>query len=194
MKLARQNYLKPESKIILDENITMLCCYNIFDKYPQIFEEIKGLYLDQLDDIVESWSKIEITRNEEGEILSRTIIRLDSKPIITEGFSFNVGLQCKDINLLRFIKWDIEKRIKERDNLEKLAKGVDIPDFLKSENNNDLKLDVFPPIVKGVKRVKVTRTNGSDNRTVDEIFKDMDKVILEMTSTIEEILRNINKH
>lgn len=186
-----KEYVQLNPEIILDEKASMLCCYDIFSKYPQIFEEIKDLYLNQLDDIVESWSKWEVVRNEEGEVITRTMIRLDSKPIITEGFSFNVGLQCKDLNLLRFIKWDIEKRIKERTDLEKLAKGVDIPDFLKNQNKNDLKLAVFSPMPKVV---KIVHKKKVDNRTVDDILQDMDKVINDITTSITELLRNINKH
>ena len=48
-----KSYVKMKPQILLDEKINMLAVYDVFNKYPQVFEEIKSLYLDQIDDLIE---------------------------------------------------------------------------------------------------------------------------------------------
>ena len=171
-----------------EEGYFILCCANILKDQPTLVQELKELY-GQETDVVEKWIRIEVLRTPAGKIAKqRSIVHNCTPPIIKEGFTHSLSFRSTDKNYLEFIKWDIEKKLADRQKLANLDvkieepkeevkkkepsfkieggehKGeVEIPDFLTAENT---------PQTRGYKKARMEGT-----RTIDAIFEDMERIL-----------------
>ena len=140
-----------------EEGYYILVCANILKDQPTLVQELKELY-GQETDVVEKWIRIEVLRTPTGKIAKqRNIVHNCTPPIVKEGFTHSLSFRGSDKNYLEFIKWDIEKKLADRQKLANLDikiteevkqheepsfkieggehKGeVEIPDFLTAES------------------------------------------------------------
>ena len=111
------SYIMPDKR---EEGYFILCCANIFKDQPALVQELKELYGTEVD-VIEKWIRIEVLRTPTGTIhKQKNIVHNCTPPIIKEGFTHSLSFRGTDENYLKFIKWDIEKKLAERQKLAKL--------------------------------------------------------------------------
>ncbi len=104
-----------------NKNNTMLVVSNILKNQPQLVQELKELYGPEVAGIMERWIRIEVERDADGSIIfHKSIVHNCTPPIIKEGFTHSLIFVSNDKNYLEFIKWDINKKLKERQSLNNL--------------------------------------------------------------------------
>ena len=163
-----------------EEGYFILCCANILKDQPTLVQELKELYGQDVE-VLEKWIRIEVLRTPTGKLVKqRNIVHNCTPPIIKEGFTHSLSFRGTDKNYLEFIKWDIEKKLADRQKLANLDvkieeevkkeepsfkiecgehKGeVEIPDFLTAENT---------PQRRTIRR----------ERPLDAIFEDMERIM-----------------
>lgn len=158
----------------------ILCCANILKDQPTLVQELKELY-EQDVDVLEKWVRIEVLRTPTGKLVKqRSIVHNCTPPIIKEGFTHSLSFRGTDKNYLEFIKWDIEKKLADRQKLAnldikieelkevkkeepsfKIEGGVEIPDFLTAESTSQ---------TRDYKRAEGVKP-------IDAIFEDMERMM-----------------
>ena len=153
-------------KDITNKNNIMLVVSNILNNQPQLVQELKELYGPEVAGIMERWIRIEVERDENGHILStKNIVHNCTSPIIREGFTHSLVFVSEDKNYLEFIKWDIQKKLEERQKLSNLdvpLNNVEVPEI-----SDTLQQDKQAPEVVIEKHYT----------SLNELFKDMNKAI-----------------
>ena len=163
-----------------EEGYFILCCANILKDQPTLVQELKELY-EQDVDVLEKWVRIEVLRTPTGKLVKqRSIVHNCTPPIIKEGFTHSLSFRGTNKNYLEFIKWDIEKKLADRQKLAnldikieelkevkkeepsfKIEGGVEIPDFLTAESTSQ---------TRDYKRAKGVKP-------IDAIFEDMERMM-----------------
>lgn len=168
-----------------EEGYFILCCANVLKDQPTLVQELKELY-EQDVDVLEKWVRIEVLRTPTGKLVKqRSIVHNCTPPIIKEGFTHSLSFRGTDKNYLEFIKWDIEKKLANRQKLANLDikieelkevkkeepsfkieggehKGeVEIPDFLTAEST---------PQTREYKRAEGVKP-------IEAIFEDMERMM-----------------
>lgn len=172
----------------------ILCCANILKDQPTLVQELKELYGQDVD-VLEKWIRIEVLRTPTGKLVKqRNIVHNCTPPIIKEGFTHSLSFRGTDRNYLEFIKWDIEKKLAERQKLANLDVKIEEP---KEERNiaeglitsksemqepsfkiegGEHKGDVEIPDFLTAENTPQRRTERSE-RPIDAIFEDMERIM-----------------
>lgn len=173
----------------------ILCCANILKDQPTLVQELKELYGQDVD-VLEKWIRIEVLRTPTGKLVKqRNIVHNCTPPIIKEGFTHSLSFRGTDKNYLEFIKWDIKKKLAERQKLANLDVKVEeehedrnVAEGLvvnKSEMNaepsfkiegGEHKGDVEIPDFLTAESTPQRRTIRSE-RPIDAIFEDMERIM-----------------
>lgn len=172
----------------------ILCCANILKDQPTLVQELKELYGQDVD-VLEKWIRIEVLRTPTGKLVKqRNIVHNCTPPIIKEGFTHSLSFRGTDKNYLEFIKWDIEKKLAERQKLANLDVKIEeehedrnVAEGLitsKSEmqepsfkiEGGEHKGDVEIPDFLTAESTPQRRTVRSE-RPIDAIFEDMERIM-----------------
>ena len=154
-----------------EEGYFILCCANILKDQPTLVQELKELY-GQETDVVEKWIRIEVERNADGTILSkRSKVHNCTPPIIKEGFTHTLSFVSKDENYLKFIQWDVEKKLAERNKLQNL-------DIKVEEKEDEFKI-LGKEQVSTVDIPEFMNINMAKSSTLslNKLFKEMDNIV-----------------
>ena len=152
----------------------ILCCANILKDQPTLVQELKELYGQDVD-VLEKWIRIEVLRTPTGKLVKqRNIVHNCTPPIIKEGFTHSLSFRGTDKNYLEFIKWDIEKKLAERQKLANLDVKIEEPSFKieGGEHKGEVEIPDF-----------LTAENTPQRRTIrrdiplDAIFEDMERIM-----------------
>lgn len=147
-----------------ESGVYVLVCSNMLNNQPQLIQELKELYGSKVR-VYDKWIRIEVRRDSEGTILSkRSKVHNCTPPIIKEGFTHTLSFESKDENYLKFIQWDVEKKLAERNKLQNLdikveekedefkilgkeqVSTVDIPEFMNTNRAKSSTLGLFKEI------------------------------------------------
>lgn len=161
----------------------ILCCANILKDQPTLVQELKELYGQDVD-VLEKWIRIEVLRTPTGKLVKqRNIVHNCTPPIIKEGFTHSLSFRGTDKNYLEFIKWDIEKKLAERQKLANLDVKIEEPkEEVKQEEpsfkieGGEHKGDVEVPDFLTAESTPQRRTVRSE-RPIDAIFDDMERIM-----------------
>ena len=157
-----------------EEGYFILCCANILKDQPTLVQELKELYGQDVE-VLEKWIRIEILRTPTGKLVKqRNIVHNCTPPIIKEGFTHSLSFRGTDKNYLEFIKWDIEKKLAERQKLANLDVKIEEPSFKieGGEHKGEVEIPDF-----------LTAENTPQRRTIrrdiplDAIFEDMERIM-----------------
>lgn len=157
-----------------EEGYFILCCANILKDQPTLVQELKELYGQDVE-VLEKWIRIEVLRTPTGKLVKqRNIVHNCTPPIIKEGFTHSLSFRGTDKNYLEFIKWDIEKKLAERQKLANLDVKIEEPSFKieGGEHKGEVEIPDF-----------LTAENTPQRRTIrrdiplDAIFEDMEKIM-----------------
>ena len=152
----------------------ILCCANILKDQPTLVQELKELYGQDVD-VLEKWIRIEVLRTPTGKLVKqKNIVHNCTPPIIKEGFTHSLSFRGTDKNYLEFIKWDIEKKLAERQKLANLDVKIEEPSFKieGGEHKGEVEIPDF-----------LTAENTPQRRTIrrdiplDAIFEDMERIM-----------------
>ena len=166
-----------------EEGYYILVCANILKDQPTLVQELKELY-GQETDVVEKWIRIEVLRTPTGKIAKqRNIVHNCTPPIVKEGFTHSLSFRGTDKNYLEFIKWDIEKKLAERQKLANLDVKIEEPkEEVKKEEpsfkieGGEHKGDVEIPDFLTAENTPQRRTIRRE-RPIDAIFEDMERIM-----------------
>ena len=157
-----------------EEGYFILCCANILKDQPTLVQELKELYGQDVD-VLEKWIRIEVLRTPTGKLVKqKNIVHNCTPPIIKEGFTHSLSFRGTDKNYLEFIKWDIEKKLAERQKLANLDVKIEEPSFKieGGEHKGEVEIPDF-----------LTAENTPQRRTIrrdiplDAIFEDMERIM-----------------
>ena len=157
-----------------EEGYFILCCANILKDQPTLVQELKELYGQDVE-VLEKWIRIEVLRTPTGKLVKqRNIVHNCTPPIIKEGFTHSLSFRGTDKNYLEFIKWDIEKKLAERQKLANLDVKIEEPSFKieGGEHKGEVEIPDF-----------LTAENTPQRRTIrretpiDAIFEDMERIM-----------------
>lgn len=98
----------------------MLTFTNVLRNQPQLVQELKELYGNDVEHIEEMWVRLEVIRNNGKIINSRTSIQKCTPPIIAGEYTHTLTFFGKDVNYLKFIEWDALKKLEEREKLSNI--------------------------------------------------------------------------
>ena len=152
----------------------ILCCANVLKDQPTLVQELKELYGQDVD-VLEKWIRIEVLRTPTGKLVKqKNIVHNCTPPIIKEGFTHSLSFRGTDKNYLEFIKWDIEKKLAERQKLANLDVKIEEPSFKieGGEHKGEVEIPDF-----------LTAENTPQRRTIrrdiplDAIFEDMERIM-----------------
>lgn len=148
-----------------------LICSNMLNNQPQLVQELKELYGPKVS-IYDKWIRIEVERNADGTILSkRSKVHNCTPPIIKEGFTHTLSFVSKDENYLKFIQWDVEKKLAERNKLQNLDIEVE-------EKEDEFKI-LGKEQVSTVDIPEFMNINMAKSSTLslNKLFKEMDDIV-----------------
>lgn len=159
------------TKDVQEAGMYTLVCSNMLNNQPQLIQELKELYGSKVH-IYDKWVRIEVQRNSEGTIISkRSKVHNCTPPIIKEGFTHTLSFESKDESYLKFIQWDVEKKLAERKKLQNL-------DIKVEEKEDEFKIlgreqvsSVDIPEFMNIKRAK------SSTLSLNSLFKEMDDIV-----------------
>ena len=165
-----------------EEGYFILCCANILKDQPTLVQELKELYGQDVE-VLEKWIRIEILRTPTGKLVKqRNIVHNCTPPIIKEGFTHSLSFRGTDKNYLEFIKWDIEKKLAERQKLANLDVKIEEPKEVKKEEpsfkieDGEHKGEVEIPDFLTVENTPQRRTIRRET-PIDAIFEDMERIM-----------------
>ena len=175
------------------EGYKVLVCVDVLRDQPALVQELKEMYGTEID-VVERWIRIEVLRTPTGKIVKHnSIIHSCTPPIIREGFTHSLSFHGKDENYLKFIKWDIEKKLADRAKLAKLdvkteeakdernvAEGLVV-------NKSEMQEPSFK--IEGGEHkgeVELPHFHNAENKQIDSTFKRMDEVFDSMEQLIND--------
>ena len=165
-----------------EEGYFILCCANILKDQPALVQELKELYGQDVD-VLEKWIRIEVLRTPTGKLVKqRNIVHNCTPPIIKEGFTHSLSFRGTDKNYLEFIKWDIEKKLAERQKLANLDVKIEEPKEVKKEEpsfkieDGEHKGEVEIPDFLTVENTPQRRTIRRET-PIDAIFEDMERIM-----------------
>ena len=92
---------------------------NVLRRQPQVREFIRREFGNKCT-IVEGWSRLHETK--EGNVIFKTTEVYQEEPIISCDFDHHFAISSKDENLLKYIAWEVEKQLKEREHVQKSFK------------------------------------------------------------------------
>lgn len=172
-----------DSYIVKDkdnEGYFTLVFANILKDQPQLVQELKELYGSEVD-IAEKWIRIEVVRSPLGKIVKqRNIVHNCTPPIIKEGFTHSLAFHGKDENYLKFIQWDANKKLEERNKLKNLDIKEEVKVETKSEEpsfkieGSEHKGEVeIPHFLDSAKQAETQNLDVA----LDGVFKDMEKIM-----------------
>ena len=183
-------YIMPDQR---EEGYFILCCANVLKNQPALVQELKELYGSDVD-VLEKWIRIEVLRTPTGKISrQKTITHGCTPPIIKEGFTHSLSFHGTDENYLNFIKWDIEKKLAERQKLAKLDITVEEPvkteevqvsttePSFKVEGGEHKSSDSveIPHFLNAESTPQKKTFRKSSERPIDEIFDDIERIMNE---------------
>lgn len=166
-----------EKRKTVDEYI--LIYVNTLDKQPQFLKEIKEEYANEAD-IHEVYCRIRTDCTDYMVIKNLQIAT--RRPIISEGFNHALSIFSKDKNLLEFIKFEIDKKLKERNAIMALDKEFQQNDEIEIiEPAQKQTVPSLSEILEGNSRKPASRPTRprrqrfieEDTRSVSQIFDDM---------------------
>ena len=180
------NYIMPDQR---EDGYFILCCANTLKDQPALVQELKELYGNDVD-ILEKWIRIEVLRNPTGSIhKQKNIVHNCTPPIIKEGFTHSLSFRGKDENYLNFIKWDIEKKLAERQKLanldikveeEKKTEEVKQEPSFKiegGEHKGDVEIPNFLNVESTPQNREYKKARMEGARPMDAIFEDMERIM-----------------
>ena len=154
-----------------EPGVYTLICSNMLNNQPQLVQELKELYSPKVS-IYDKWIRIEVERNADGTILSkRSKVHNCTPPIIKEGFTHTLSFVSKDENYLKFIQWDVEKKLAERNKLQNLDIEVE-------EKEDEFKI-LGKEQVSTVDIPEFMNINMAKSSTLslNKLFKEMDDIV-----------------
>lgn len=144
---------------------------NLLTDQPQLVQEIKDLYGSEVK-ICERWVNINVAKTRNGYRMYKASIIEGDVPIVRDGFTHTLSFVSDDENYLKFIQWDIKKKLNERAKLSKLDIAVKDKDEFKIAGG-EFKGDVDIPEFLKV----ATESASKETSTLDSLFDEMDKII-----------------
>lgn len=168
-----------------EEGYFILCCANILKDQPTLVQELKELYEKDVD-VLEKWVRIEVLRTPTGKLVKqRSIVHNCTPPIIKEGFTHSLSFHGTDKNYLEFIKWDIEKKLAERQKLANLDVKIEEPKEVKKEEpsfkieGGEHKGEVEIPDFLTAESTPQTREykRAEGVKPIEAIFEDMERMM-----------------
>lgn len=113
----------PQERIIQQDNRLVLI--NILRDEEQLCRELRNEYYDIIDDAMNFWIKptLAVIDTPYGveKFMKSTIMK--EKPIVSADCNHVLAFASKDPNKLKYIQYEIEKKLKTRKNLQKILDG-----------------------------------------------------------------------
>lgn len=182
----------------------MLTFTNVLREQPQLVQELKELYGNDVEHIEEMWVRLEVIRENNVIIHSRTSVQKCTPPIIAGEFTHTLTFFGTDFNYLKFIEWDALKKLEEREKLKNIDVSTPKEPVEKVNNSNDNPTTILtssiydthskkdsielPPFMNN--RENRRRVNFNENADWNKKVSNFEKAIDKMISDINNLFKN----